>query len=296
MFRVYALDDQSELKLADIVATIWGGRWWIAGLTLGLGLASVALSFVQDPVYRASVIMAPVVEERSAGGLASLAGQLTGLAGMTGLNLSGEDNTDEAIATLTSRAFTVRFIEEHELMPVLYADLWDPQTQSWKTEEGSEPPSASSAYTRFNNSIRAVAQDVQTGLVTLTVDWTDPLLAAEWANRLVADVNDALRRQAIQQSKNSIDYLKRELDQTREIELRNAVFGLIEVEMKKSMVATVKSEYAFKVIDPAVVPEKRYSPNRFLYLVLGSAIGLFIGLLVTFGRSSFSGKSSLRDA
>lgn len=286
MLRVYAVDDSSELTLADLWAKLWSGRWWIIAITLGLGFAAAAFSYTQEPVYRASVTLAPVVEDRSSLGIASLAGQLTGIPDLSGLSLGGGDTTDEAIATLLSRTFTVDFIQQNALMPVLFADIWDAQSQTWNVETPAETPTTWAAYERFR-SIRNVTQDFETGMITLTVDWTDPQLAATWANGLVGGINDSLRGQAIRQSNDSINYLKNVLDDTRELELRTAIFGLIEVEMKKSMVATVKDQYAFKMIDPAVPPEKRYSPNRFLYLSIGLAVGLIIGVVVALARNSF---------
>ena len=50
------------------------------------------------------------------------------------------------------------------------------------------------------------------------------------------------------------------------------------------MLAHVKTEYAFAIIDPAVVPEKRVWPNRILLAALGLAAGFALGVLVVFSR------------
>ena len=60
--------------------------------------------------------------------------------------------------------------------------------QTWQVQSG-EAPTMEDAYRLFD-SIRNVDEDIQTGLVTVTVDWSDPKLAAEWANGLVQDVNE----------------------------------------------------------------------------------------------------------
>jgi uncharacterized protein involved in exopolysaccharide biosynthesis len=46
----------------------------------------------------------------------------------------------------------------------------------------------------------------------------------------------------------------------------------------------VKQEYAFKVIDPAVVAEKRSWPNRSLFALLGLFAGGVIGTFAAFLR------------
>ena len=98
--------------------------------------------------------------------------------------------TAEAIATLKSRAFTERFMREHNLMPILYAEDWDAEAQAWRDPE--EAPTLWKAYTRFDN-MRSIEQELESGMVRVSVEWSDPRLAAQWANALVADVNQILR-------------------------------------------------------------------------------------------------------
>ena len=52
--------------------------------------------------------------------------------------------------------------------------------------------------------------------------------------------------------------------------------------MKKAMLANVSEEYAFRVIDPAVVPEERASPKRSRIAMLGLLIGGLLGTLSAF--------------
>jgi LPS O-antigen subunit length determinant protein (WzzB/FepE family) len=203
---------------------------------------------------------------------------------MAGLSLGSQNSSAESVATLSSRAFTQKFIERHQMLPILFADDWDAQRQTWDVDDPAEIPTLWTAYNRFDKSVRAVAQDATTGLITLTIDWTDAKLASEWANALVEEVNETLRRTAMEQSGRNIDFLTKELQATGAVELRTALFGLMEVEMKKKMVASVTTEYAFKSVDPAIVPERPYWPNRLLFAALGLFSGLMIGVVVAFVR------------
>jgi LPS O-antigen subunit length determinant protein (WzzB/FepE family) len=45
------------------------------------------------------------------------------------------------------------------------------------------------------------------------------------------------------------------------------------------MLAKVRQEYAFKTIDPAVVPEEKSEPNRALICVLGTLLGGMLAVL-----------------
>jgi uncharacterized protein involved in exopolysaccharide biosynthesis len=273
--RLYPLDESEEIRLAELWHTVWAGKWLIVLASVLLAATAVAASFLITPDFRAQVVLSPV-GSNSAGGLATLAGQFGGLASLAGINLGAEDNVAESIAILKSRALTARFIRERNLLPVIFYDDWDAQRGTWSTDDPKEVPTIARGVERFDKSIRNVNQDVETGLVTLTVDWRDPVLARDWAQALVAEVNADMRGRAIEQSKRNIEFLKEQIGSTDEVELRTAVFGVMESEMKNAMLAAVRTDFAFDVIDPAVVPERPFWPNRILF----AAVGFFLGGLV----------------
>jgi uncharacterized protein involved in exopolysaccharide biosynthesis len=283
-FRVYAVDDADEVRLKDLWEAVWRGKWLIGVTALGLALLAVALSFLVTPVYRSWVLVVPTTETMGSSGLAALASQFAGVGALTGFNVGGNTQTAEAVATLRSRAFTVNFIREHDLLPILFADLLDEETRSWKTETGA-PPTMWEAFLRFD-SIRSVGEDLQTGLFEVEIKWTDPETAARWANGLIEDVNRILRARAIRESRQNLDFLRTELEKNSQVPIQTTIYGLMEAEMKNAMLANVKREYAFRVIDPATVPEFKYWPNRLLFGLLGFFAGAVIGTFVAVLRGS----------
>jgi uncharacterized protein involved in exopolysaccharide biosynthesis len=48
------------------------------------------------------------------------------------------------------------------------------------------------------------------------------------------------------------------------------------------MMANVRDEYVFKVIDPAMAPEHRSKPKRKLIVMLGFVLGLMLGIFIAF--------------
>jgi uncharacterized protein involved in exopolysaccharide biosynthesis len=51
---------------------------------------------------------------------------------------------------------------------------------------------------------------------------------------------------------------------------------LIEKQAQTITLAQVREQYAFSIIDPAVVPEKWDKPNKRLIVVLGTVTGRFV--------------------
>lgn len=279
--RPGGLVGRGETSILDIWQILGEYRFVVLGVTLLAGLASLATALMMTPQYRAEVLLAPVSDLDEDAGYMSRITEFGDLAALTGIRLGRKDRKDESIATLQSRQFTDRFIQERKLARILFAAVWDNERQRWKARRwGKAAPTSWEAFERFDEQVRHIREDRRTGLVTLAVDWQDPVLAAEWANGLVADVNATLRQQAVDRSSASIAYLQEQLAGTSVVELQQVLHRLIELEMKKIILARVNKEYAFKVVDPAVVPEETIRPRTMMIVLLGSTAGLILAVLV----------------
>lgn len=279
-------DDRVSVR--EFLLFLWRSRWHaLIGAVLCAATAAAA-SWIATPKYTASVVMLPVSsrEEGGLGSLGSAVSQLGGIASLAGLNLGGAETAkSEALATLDSQALTDEFIRQHDLLPILFPKQWDPVKKAWRGGGARKAPTLWEANQVFHG-IRAVDDNPKTGLLTLTVRWTDPNVAAAWANGLVNMTNDYLRQKTIDQADRSIAYLDQEVSKTNIVEVKNAIYGLMEDEIKKEMVARGRRDFALKVIDPAVAPEKESFPRPLLWTIGGALAGLFLGLLVSVLRET----------
>jgi hypothetical protein len=120
----------------------------------------------------------------------------------------------------------------------------------------------------------------------MRIAWEDPIAAAKWANELVRMTNDYLRGQAIAESERNIGYLNQEALKTNVVEVRKAIYTLMETEINKAMLARGSEQFAFRILDPAAPPEKPYSPLLLNWLLGGAFAGLFISVAAVLMRSS----------
>lgn len=277
------LDRRPQSGVGQVLLALAGQKWIIGVVTAIFTLGAVALSLLVDDRFQASVLVSPVTDDSGGGrlgGLASLATQLTGMDSI-GLGSPGNIQKQEFLATLQSEALTERYIRENDLLPVLYASDWDASKRNWKDDvKARNRPTLWKANQFFKRHVRSVISDSKTGLTTITINWKNPQVAAQWANGLVKLTNDYLRGRAIADSERNIAYLKEQLAKTSIIGVQTAINSLLESEMKKAMLAQGSTEYALKVIDPAVPPEKRSSPLPALWIPMGFLLG-FLGSSVT---------------
>ena len=287
--------DPERFRLRRFLQSCIRYRWMVIGLFLASVSVALAIAIFSEEIYQGRVLMAPVKQDAQQSRLAALAGQLGGLAAQLGLAGGVTDNTQEAIATLRSRLFLGSFIDDYDLVPVLFHDLWDSQNERWMVDDPTEIPSTADAYEIFDD-IMTVSENAQTGLVELTIEWRDRERVEKWANALVERVNRMMRDRAISEAERGIKYLNEQLAQTDVIELRLAIYQLIESNIQTVMLAKVRDDYAFRVIDPAVTPEEGRSvrPKRLLLLAVGVVFGAFLCIFAVMLRVSLSADDAYR--
>jgi uncharacterized protein involved in exopolysaccharide biosynthesis len=268
---------QSErlISLHDIWLFIVPLKWMLAvgaicGAVLGWGS-----SWLFQPIYGAAVTMLPTKSPESSGGSGGIAGQVGGLAALAGINLQSGDSQVGSAEYLRSKTLVMKFIDTHDLMPILYARQWDNNKREWIPNWRGRIPTESSAVRRIKTGVVKISEDKKTGLLTVTVEWHDPVLAYRWANDFVILANDGLRRRAILDAQATIDYLNRQLEKTQTFEVKAALSRIIETQLKNLTLAQVREDYAFRVVDAAVLPDQddMTSPKRSIFAI----VGLFFG-------------------
>jgi uncharacterized protein involved in exopolysaccharide biosynthesis len=249
------------------------------------GAIALGSSFLLPREYTATVTLLPAKSERPSA-LDSVAGQFGGLASLAGLDLGSDSDRSEAVATIRSRSLAVAFIEQNDLIPALFPRKWDADAKQWKVRRADDVPTINDAYRRFDRKVRAVSEDRRSGIVTLTITWRDPQRAADWANELAARVNREMRDRAISEAGSSLEYLNRELEKTQVVELRQPIYRLIEHRLRTVMLANVREQFAFRIIDPALPPDadEYSSPIRWLFALAGAALFALIGFVISVRR------------
>ncbi len=269
--------DPDEINLYRIWHILVARKLVIAFVVGAFLVVAIAYSAITPNVYRASVSLIPT--DTSSGSPLGNLGDIAGLASFAGFNLSGDEPAkQEALAVLRSRAFTTQFIRENDLLPVLFPDDWDATAREWMVPE-ADRPTMNDAFNLFDRKIRRVTEH-NNGLITVSIDWTDPYVAAEWANGLVRRLNREMQARAIQSAEESLAYLYGEQEKTNILAVEQAVFRLIEAQIRQIMLANVTEEFAFRVIDPAIPPDHddQSRPRRALVIVMMSLVGLLAAL------------------
>jgi LPS O-antigen subunit length determinant protein (WzzB/FepE family) len=273
-----------EIDLFEVSRTLWAGRWLIVGVALACACFGAAYGWLATPWYRAEVVLI-AAENRSEQGLAAQLSQVGGLAGLAGINLASVDKA-EPLAILKSRDFAANFIEQRQLMTVLFASQWDSTEQRWRSR-ADRVPDIRDAVDFFDKYVRRVSEDRKTGLVSLVIEWRDAEAAATWANEMATEINRQTRERALEIAAANIAYLQSEMRATSVVSLQQAIGRLLESEMQKLMLARGNEEFAFRVIDKARVPKRSFKPRPVVAIVGASAVGSVLCMFFLLARESY---------
>lgn len=290
----YYPDD--EIDLRELFATLWQGKWIIILLTIAFAAAGVGYALYKPNVYQANVLLAPAQSEGKSG----VSSQLGGLASLAGISLGGggSGKTTMAKEVLQSRAFLADFIRRHNLsVPLMATESWDmeqeqwvinknvynPETSQWLTNEDgkSHKPTDWNLVKAFKG-LLSVSDNKDTGMITVSIKSQSPPVAQEWAEKLVHDINEHMREQDVKDAEARIAYLEQKLRETNIAGMQQVFYQLIESETRTVMLANAQSEYVFKTVDPAVVPQEKSEPKRALIAVVATMLGGMLGVFTVF--------------
>lgn len=274
-YVAYPQQENDGMNLLELLTIIWQGKVLIAAITSVITILALTLALTAVPVYRADTLLASV--SYTGGNSNSLTSQFGGLANLAGLGSNNGNGVGEIVARILSREFISQFILIEDLASDLLEGSQD-EFSSAALEDGASL-FAWSAYNLFR-SIIFIDVDESAGLVTIAIEWTDPELAAKWTNLIVERINEQLRTMAILETDKRIEYLEREVSTTNIIEVERAIYSLIEAQTKNKMLANTQPEYAFRVIDTAVIPKDRIRPQRRAIVMTGCLSGLILGLVI----------------
>jgi len=277
---------------------------WLTLCICGFSVAIIALVWaVQQPnIYKAETVLMPITDDK--GGLGALAGNLGGLASMAGIGMgdSGNDNTKLAMQLIKSRAFIAEFIETNNLLvPIMAAENWDIKSNTLTLNEKlydvnsnrwirnykapqKQTPSMLEAHGMFLKML-TVEVEPKTKFVKIAIEFYSPEMAADWLIKFVEQLNNTIRQIDIDEANRSIEYLEK-LIATSQVSGLQAVFSsLMEEQIKSKMLAEVRTDYVFKVVDPAIAPEQKSKPQRALIIIIAGFLGGILGLVIILYRS-----------
>lgn len=294
---------ESEVSAQDLFKVLWINRLPVLLIAVMFFATSVFYSLTLNNIYTAESVLAP----RASNVESSRLSQYSGIASIAGIDLgsqSGIAKKDLALELLRSKALLNRLINKYNILPdLMAAESWrisnntviynnksyDLENDTW-VRNVSIPyqsiPSLQEAFEEFTNVI-TISEDPKSGIIIIKISHLSPFVAHQWLNWILQEVNIFVAEKTIDENQSSIEYLNEQVKVTPYAELRTMMFELIKQHTQNIMQAKVNPEYAFTIIDPPLIPERKSSPNRAFICILGFMLGIIIAVFVILIRFIF---------
>ena len=248
---VFPLGEASENLYALLILE----NWKLIAIATFIAMVATYLvtKFAMTKWYQATAIIEPIpegaVENRVEGGMGGLSG-----AGMsTFLMISGIDSqAQEYLTILRSFTFNTQVAERHRLTDELMRDV-EPKP---KTQRKMQLKLFDLLKARFKVDYSMQAHNLSVHFLD-----RDPIRAQQILQFYLDDLRDLQRQEAIGDARAAIDSLEKEARSTGDSLLSENLYALVARQLQRQKLAEVEADFAFKVLEPPISPDRPYTPR-----------------------------------
>lgn len=284
-----------EIDLRELFHVLLDKIFYIGAITSIFSLISIIYALMLPNIYQSQAVMMPMDENKSMRGIL---GQYGGMASLAGISIPSESGSkaQEAIARIQSLEFFSNYFLPHiKLENLMAVKKWNQgsntltyDASAYNSELGQwvrnvklptlSIPSSQEAYKQYQI-IMSVNEDKKTSFVTLSVEHKSPVIAQQWVEIIMDQIDQVMREQDRQRALQSIAYLNSLAPTVNYEEIKQALASLQQEQMKQLMMIEANENYIFKVLDSPVVPETKAKPKRSLIVILGTILGMILSVL-----------------
>lgn len=298
---IHARLDGDELTLLDYWQVIRKGKALIILFVMIIVFSTGILLLFMANIYKATAVITPAATKEKEGTVTSLMTQF-------GITPPGSSSGPEIVSLLNSNIVREKVIQNYNLLPLLFHERWDEEKKVWKEEtfpwlrkflrsitsentkggkrKNSTGPEIWDGLREFKE-IVSVKNNLKENMITISVEFWNPEMAAKIVDYFITTLNDHMCGEAKRVATVNMKYLMEQVDKNRDPFIKQKIYALIAQQIETSMMAEVKENFAFKVIDPPKEPDKKIKPKRVLMVMLSFVVSLFLGILAVFSKEYF---------
>jgi uncharacterized protein involved in exopolysaccharide biosynthesis len=260
-------NDRDEMTLVDVCRILKKHRYLVF-LMVGFTVAvAAAVSFVMPKVYEARAVILPVESQQPGmAGMKAAAAQL-------GVGPSDNSKESEIVNLLKSNILREQIIRRHDLLPVFFTTgRLEGMTKQERIWEGI----------RHLDDSLSVKPDSEYGSIELAMQDGDPEVAAEVLGYALAELTDHMSDESRRVAETNRRYLEGLIGETSDPIIRARIYSLIAEQIETAMMAEVKENFAFKVIDPPKAPVRSIKPRKLMNIAVAFVLSSFLAVVAAF--------------
>jgi uncharacterized protein involved in exopolysaccharide biosynthesis len=280
----------SGLDPLEVLGIIWAKRRVILILSFGVSILTLGILFLFPNYYKAVSTILPETEKSKLSAL----GQFADIANIAGVSIPGSE---------IAKLYPTIIMSESVLQNVIYKEYQTkkfPQpvtlVKFWEIDKKDPGEEFEAAYTRLRGGLDA-SFDIRSSMVTVTLDMTEPELAANVLNTVVAELDKFMRtkrttnaeeerkwievrlkevdgdlRTAEEHLKEFREKNRRILDSpelmleegrlSREVQIQSTIFVELKKQLELAKIEEIKNIPIINILDTARPPTRKDRPKR----------------------------------
>jgi uncharacterized protein involved in exopolysaccharide biosynthesis len=262
----------SEVNPLGLLKILLGHKALIIRLVLVVTVGTAIVSLLMTKVYESRAVITPVQLPAAQSGMAAMAAQF-------GIITPQASNASEIVSLLKSDILMQKVMEKGKFYDVLFEkdDLRD-LSENEKTWEGIR---------LLKEDILDVAESKKEGMISVSARYKDPAIARNIAGTTIDELTDHMAAEAKRVAAANMRHLETQIVNAADPFVRQKIYSLIAQQIETAMMAEAKENFAFKVIDPPRVPDKKIKPKRTMMVVLAFIVSLLLGVFLAFMREHY---------
>lgn len=257
-----------EINLIDYINVIKKHSRMIVIIIALSVLTTGTISFLMPKIYETKAVIARVTPQpKEPVGMDIMAAQL-GIITPTPADLS------EIANLLKSNILLEKIITKYDLLKVFFREGSLKGSKDEMMWEGI----------RYFRSIMKVNHKQRENIIELSVQFKDPRIAADIINYTIAELAEHMIGEAKRVTEINIKHLESLVNKISDPLIKQRLYALIAQQKETSLMAEVKENFAFRVIDPPMVPHSEIKPKIKMNIMLSFVASLFVGIFLAFFR------------
>ena len=197
------------------------------------------------------------------------------LAAQFGISAPASSSMSEIVNLLKSNVLKEEVIKKHNLLLVFFEE---------KSLRGKSEDQKIWKGIRYLKDTLKVGPNQKDNSIQVSMQFKDPKISADIVNYTLLELTNHMSNEARRVADTNKQYLESQIDKTADPFIKTKIYALIAQQIETAMMAEVKENFAFKILDPPRTPDKKIKPKRTQMAIIAFLVSLFLGIFVAFGN------------
>ncbi len=259
---------EDEISLLNYVKVILKHKKLICYIVGIVVAVTIIISLLMTPVFEAKAVIAPATKNGETSGTSLVAAQF-------GISVPTSSNMPEIVNLLKSNILMEKIIKKHNLLTVFFKE---------KNLRGKSDSQNTWKGIRYLQNALTIRPNQKDNSIQVSMQFKDPKTVADIMNYTLLELTDHMSNEARRVAETNKQYLESQIEKTADPFIRTKIYSLIAQQIETAMMAEVKENFAFKILDPPRVPDKKIKPKRTQMVIIAFLVALFLGVFIAFGK------------